>query len=323
MQKGTPNFHPLRTALLEERWGDVPGYLTIEKAVKSWANGQFALENGRIKWGEHPLPRGLSDKIMGMLTKGEEPTSLLLFWERLQKNPSWRSTNQLWEFISHAGITVLKDGCLLAYKGVKTDYTDQHSGKVDNKPGTVNSMPRNQISDDPSVPCHYGFHVGDYSYAKNFAARVVVCKVDPADVVCVPNDESYRKMRVCTYRVIGNYGETLDTGAVSDEPLADVPVDDKKVEAVVKEEEAKVTRKDGKGRPVEEVVTAKSSQKVIPENPEGAALRKKYGKMKMEDLLLVPLADLRQYVTYGLLITGASKLAGGKPALVKMILEKR
>jgi hypothetical protein len=120
-----------------------------------------------------------------------------------------RSVEQLWNFLQHSNIPLTTNGTFYAYKGVKSDYKDAHSGTIDNSPGAVNKMPRNKISDDPQKDCHFGFHVGALEYARGFSSLVVVCEVDPEHVVCVPYHLSSQKMRVCEYKVVGNYGGPL------------------------------------------------------------------------------------------------------------------
>ena len=52
-------------------------------------------------------------------------------------------------------------------------------------------------------------HVGALAYAITFCSgggsRIVICEVDPENVVCVPYDCSQQKMRVCEYKVIGHH----------------------------------------------------------------------------------------------------------------------
>ena len=98
-----------------------------------------------------------------------------------------------------------EDGCFLAYKGVNDDYTDVHTGKIINRVGRTVTMERNRISDDPSVGCHTGLHVGSEDYATGFGSRTVICKVNPRDVVSVPLDCECQKMRVCEYSVTADY----------------------------------------------------------------------------------------------------------------------
>lgn len=219
VQKGAPQFNALRKALNDEDWEAVPKNLTVAKSIKDWAKGKFTLKGDHFYYEDTRLPSDINTRITTMATKGEDPTPLFKFWERLRRNPSKRSVDQLWPFLSHQGIPITKDGTFLAYKGVKHDFKDAHTGTIDNKPGVVNKMPRNQISDDPREACHEGFHVGALSYAKSFSDRVIVCEVDPENVVCVPYDSSQQKMRVCEYKVKGQHnGDYLPSTTFEDDP---------------------------------------------------------------------------------------------------------
>jgi hypothetical protein len=236
-----------------------------------------------------------------MATNGEDPTALFRFHERLSRNPSFRSVQQLFKFLNHANIPFTKDGCFLAYKSVRSDYKDVHSGSWDNRPGAVNEMPRNQISDDPNHACHEGFHVGALSYARSFSgSKMVVCKVDPEHVVCVPYDASQEKMRVCKYKVIGEW---------SGQPLDSLLHDD---EAVV---EPQPTARSTPPRKVKKEVKVKKTAV--------SGAYKKYDKMTSAELLTCSIDELRQYAGKGLEIVGASKIAGGKVALVSAIEKVR
>ena len=65
------------------------------------------------------------------------------------------------------------------------------------------SMPRQAVDDNPNNTCSHGLHVCSYEYLKNFTGeRLVVCKVNPRDVVSIPTDYNHTKMRVCRYEVI-------------------------------------------------------------------------------------------------------------------------
>ncbi len=292
VRKGAPNFVTLKQAILAEDWEKVRERSDVKKAVNSWANGKLKVENDRVIYQGETLPSELNTRILKMAAKGEDPSRIANFWDRLKKNPSKRSVDQLWKFLDQMGIPLTKEGKFLAYKGVRDDYKDQHSGRFDNRPGVVNSMPRNQISDDPNQACHEGFHVGALEYAKSFASRVVVCEVDPEHVVCVPYDSSHRKMRVCEYKVIGNHnGEFMSDTSAEDEPdLSDIP-----------------------NEPVEEGCTdVKVPYKF-----------KKIHSLSSVDLLEKSTEQLRDYAANGLKMVGASRIPGGKIALVKAIEKVR
>lgn len=287
IQKGALNYALLKKAILEERWNDVEQHLTPKKSLNAYAKGKFTYDGNAFSYDNTPLPADLNERIIAMATKNENPEPFFKFWERLQRNPSKRSVDQLWTFLQHQGIPLTEDGCFLAYKGIKHDMHDQHTGRLDNSPGKVLRMPRNKISDDPREACHEGLHVGALAYAQSFSDRVVICKIDPEDVVCVPYDESAKKMRVCKYEVIGNHnGHTLPSTTIKGEYSA------------------------------KKVTEAKTQKKT----------NKRFGKleqMDMSDLMKQSMDTLRKYATHGLYIVGASKLSGGKTALVKRIIEVR
>jgi hypothetical protein len=69
--------------------------------------------------------------------------------------------------------------------------------------GDKPSMPRFQISDDPSVACHRGLHACSFEYLQHWNGHhLMMVKVNPKDVVCIPYDCGHSKMRVCEMEVI-------------------------------------------------------------------------------------------------------------------------
>ncbi len=293
--KGAPNFNLLKKALKDKNWTDVPNHLTAGKSLESWAQGRFKVDGNVLAYDGKALPASLNERVSDMARRGEDPSTMFKFWERLQRNPSYRSVNQLWDFLQHQGIPLTPEGCFLAYKSVGKDYKDHHSGKFDNSPGQTLSMPRNEISDDPDVPCHEGFHVGAYEYASAFGnseSKIVICKVQPEDVVCVPKDHSFQKMRVSRYEVVGNYGVNLPSTSFDD-------------------------TNNGSGKEDKPVRVSSTTKK----KPTRAFA--KLNAMDMRGLMEQTIDTLRRYAYEGLNIIGASKIAGGKLALVNAILKVR
>ena len=315
--KSAVNFAALRAALLAEDFAKARGYLTLKSSVEAWAKGSFKLVNGRIRSGDEDLPESLSGRIFDMIRKGDDPQSLLNFWDKLGTNPSWRSVQQVWGFLANKGIPLDQDGNILAYKAVNSNWKDCHSNSIDNSVGTVHEMPRNKISDDPNQACHYGFHVGALEYAQGFGPsdrKMIICKVNPADVVCVPYDASQQKMRVCKYEVIGVQGARMDS----------TTVDTRKDPAVkaVKKEVAKTKKVEAK--------VQKATAKAVKAGKEPAAPKAAPAKgthpfddFNSFQLLEQILPDLRTYAAIHLKIIGASKIPGGKVALIARIEEVR
>jgi hypothetical protein len=158
---------------------------------------------------------------------GGDVKPLERFWDNLSKNPSKESRDELFLFLEHNHVPLTEDGHFIAYKGVNNDYTDRHSGEYDNSPGKKVSMKRSDVDNDRSITCSRGLHVASFHYAKHEYGgdRLIMIKVNPKDVVSVPNDYNNQKMRCCEYRSLGDYtGEkefgkyvisTLDTGLPS------------------------------------------------------------------------------------------------------------
>lgn len=338
VQKGSPNYTPLRKALMAEDEEEVQKHLTSGKSLEQWAKGEFKVVGEEITFRGELINHNIAHRIREMAAQGIDPSPLFKFWERLQKNPSMRSVMQLWDFLQHSNIPLTPEGKFLAYKGVRDDYKDSHSGKINNSPGSINRMPRNKISDDPKVECHFGFHVGALGYAKGFSQRVVVCEVDPEHVVCVPYDHSHQKMRVCEYKVIGNYGAPLpSTVVIPDTEVEDfVETDEDDFE---KEKDAESTKEEGatpekKKRTSAKQKEAKAEKKAERDKakaervtrPVQVAEKKgfaEYNKMDVDGLMKLSIDELRQYAGKGLNIVGASKIPGGKTELVKKILKVR
>lgn len=134
----------------------------------------------------------------------DELASLLAFMDKLKENPSKLAREHLWAFMAHNDIQVLPDGDVQAWKVVRYNYLDCHSGTMDNSVGTTVSMPREDVVEDPHQTCSAGLHVCAKSYIPHFARstnRVVAVKVNPKDFVSIPVDYDGAKARVCRYVV--------------------------------------------------------------------------------------------------------------------------
>jgi hypothetical protein len=309
VKKGAANFEGLKKAVLEGAksgdWSEVPHHLGADSSLERWAKGKFKVTDGRISYNGEELPSDLSGRISEMASLGEDPTPLMKFWENLQANPSMRSVQQLWRFLANSGHPITADGHFLAYKSVRRDFRDIHSGTIENKPGTVIRMDRNKISDDPNETCHYGLHVGSLQYVEGFGGydkRIVIVKVNPRDVVCVPVDYSSQKMRVCEYAVIGMHGEgQLPDTLIEDDEIPDLGY--------------------GLAEAVEEGGSA--VHKPLPGGKKRLKEFKRLDALDEAQLMQESYDTLRNYASKGLEIVGASRIPGGKWALVKAIMNAR
>lgn len=170
-------------------------------------------DNIEIKGGElffdgEVIHNTLATRILKMLDEGFNLTPMVKFLENLMTNPSNRVVEHLYAFLEKGQNAITEDGYFLAYKAVRECFKDIHSGTFDNSVGQVLSMARRKVDEDQSRTCSHGFHVCSFDYLPHFShanGHVMICKVNPADVVAIPADYNNTKMRVCRYEVIGEY----------------------------------------------------------------------------------------------------------------------
>lgn len=84
---------------------------------------------------------------------------------------------------------------------IETIYTDNYSGTFDIRIGKPVVMDRKKCNSDQNAVCSSGLHVAasDWLMNNNFGEVTLRCLVNPVDVVAVPPQDSYGKMRTCCY----------------------------------------------------------------------------------------------------------------------------
>lgn len=127
------------------------------------------------------------------------------FIELLELNPCEHSLTQSFNFIKNNGIKLSENGYIVGLRAVRNNYTDKHTGTINNRPQTFVSMKRKDVTHDPNHGCSFGLHVGNYDYVCGFAYGddiIQVIIVHPKDIVSVPTECSSTKMRVCKYYIL-------------------------------------------------------------------------------------------------------------------------
>lgn len=206
------NYDAIKNAIIACQWDIIPNLINIkeqvEAAIQSSATaGKVTIENGEVFYNNKAIHNTLTERIIDMARQGFDIGYMVKFLENLMKNPSYRAVNELYGFLESGSIPITENGTFLAYKKIRNDWTDIHSGTFDNSIGAVCEMPRNMVDEDSSRTCSAGLHVCSYDYLAHFSRdnndRVVICEINPADVVSIPADYNNTKMRVCKYTVIG------------------------------------------------------------------------------------------------------------------------
>ncbi len=126
----------------------------------------------------------IASRIFEMLRLGLSVKPMVRFLENMMENPSKRAVDELFGFIDACRLPITEDGHFLAYKRVRGNYFDVHSGTMDNSVGKVLEMPRNMVDEDKNRTCSAGLHFCSYDYLAHFGGeRIMVLKINPKDVV--------------------------------------------------------------------------------------------------------------------------------------------
>jgi len=186
----------------------ISDYVAVNNTDKN-----FEYIDGFVYYKNRKIPERISHKILTFLKDDLPFKPLLNFVKRLYENPSYAATQELFDFLDHKNMPITPDGCFLAYKVVQSNFLDKYSQSIDNSVGKVVSMPRNMVDDNRREGCSDGLHVGTIEYVKDYGSRddvILIVKVDPKNVVSVPDDHDFQKLRCCEYTVQSLFVKPLD-----------------------------------------------------------------------------------------------------------------
>jgi hypothetical protein len=208
-----PAFDQIKAAAQAQDWDTVRSLIDIKTAVAIWSGGNFTIEGDVVLYQGEAVPSQLEARIIGFLQDEAPFEYLLKFYENLIQNPSNRSIQELYAFLEHESIPIGEDGCFYAYKSVRADLGSWHVAPdgqpVPNVIGSTVSMERRFVDDDANRGCSHGYHVGSLAYAGGFNSgngqRVLICRINPKDVVSVPHDCQHQKVRTCSYDIVQEY----------------------------------------------------------------------------------------------------------------------
>lgn len=208
--KSHPTYEKVKDAIKRGAWDVVENIIDPKKQVLNYGSGHLEIQGDKMFWKGHEFHNAMSKRMFEMLQEDFPIEPLVLFMENLMQNPSYRAVNELYGFLEKNSLPITPDGHFLAYKKVRDDYKDIHSGTMDNSVGKVVEMERNQVNDNKEQTCSYGLHFCSEQYLPNFGSgrgdHVMILKINPRDVVSIPVDYNNSKGRCCRYEVIGEVG---------------------------------------------------------------------------------------------------------------------
>lgn len=201
-------FPAMKRALLAKKWGRVPHLINLAKQLGYETHGQVEIKRGIPYYKGVKMEGYLAIKLQEMIRRGEKVQlpALIKFSNNLYQNPDPKTIGEVLEFLEASKMPITDDGCFLAYKCVRADYTDCHTGTVNNEPGETPAMPRKNVDASTRVACSSGFHFAALDYIRggfgSSTNRIVMIKINPRDVVAIPEYKSTLKGRVWFYEVV-------------------------------------------------------------------------------------------------------------------------
>jgi len=214
------NNHPAFAQIIEGVIKDDPQVFGLfdlaEQARQAFekVSDRISISDGRVYVDGELVDNSLSAQISRFQKQGiYDFVPLVNFYEKVLQNRNGNSREQLYTWLNDRNFTITEDGDFIAYKGLKDDLTSVHSGEaivdgqtvygnVPNSVGSIVEMPRNRVNANAFEGCSTGLHAGTWEYASSFAPRVVKVKINPRDVVSVPQDCDFQKLRTCRYEVL-------------------------------------------------------------------------------------------------------------------------
>lgn len=220
--------------------GTDPAHVRSLLNVRHYVSTQFQALSERVGFDGHriifdgdPMDTALSRHLVRLLREGADVCPVVNFLEKLATNPSRLSKIHLWTWLADRDFTITASGDVIGYKGVQSTPDNRsiasgttlvrvngvnHIGTVPNPLGATVAIPRSVVDPSRDHGCSVGLHVGTWDYARQWAGstgKVLTVAVNPRDVVAVPRDCEFAKMRVCQYTVLDVAEMQLDTALLA------------------------------------------------------------------------------------------------------------
>lgn len=217
-----PNFSEIKAAVVAGDVEKIELLSDVAKVVTKATLGSVIIDtDDNVRFNGELVPEYLATRILKHYEEDPELVApLIAFAEKLMGNPAVDVRNDLYRWLEAGKMPIFPDGDFMAYKLVREDFSPINKGGKygkDQSPGQIVEQPRETCNSNRNDTCSSGLHFCSYSYLPTFQEwndyrgnRVIMLKINPADVVAIPTDYNLSKGRTCRFEVIAEIDrETL------------------------------------------------------------------------------------------------------------------
>lgn len=161
-------------------------------------------------------------------SESENPVGFTKFMQRIAAvvNERKHTIEDLLYFMNKGDLPIADDGSIIAYKRLYrvngNTFVDTHTRRVKQMVGSRVFMDHSMVDPVRKHECSNGLHIGRRDYMGNFSGDVIIiCKINPEDVIAVPRDYSGSKMRCAGYNIVAKINEHAFKLLCSNKPMTD------------------------------------------------------------------------------------------------------
>lgn len=201
------NYDNIIEALKNKEWDNILDLVDVKKFIEKVSFGDVVItEDDEVYYKNKKVNEYLANHIISLTQNNLPIDSIINFTEKLMENPDISVRNDLYKWLENGNTPIYDDGDFVAYKVVLDDFKSCHDNNFDNTPGKIVKMNREDCDNNRNNTCSSGLHFCSYDYLSGFGAghigrSVVLLKINPKNVVAIPNDYNMTKGRACEYFV--------------------------------------------------------------------------------------------------------------------------
>lgn len=219
----------MRTITEEAEYGravdQLRTFIDIPAFVALVTEGRVQISKNEVRVDGQTTHGHIAERLLEMLREGFDVLPLARMLQRLDDAPIKNVKDQFLRWLEKSHMPLTEDGCVIAYKYVREDYTDGWSGRIDNHVGAViQRLEVNSVNADPENTCAAsGYHFCSFGYLHGQQPRIMLVKIAPEDVCSFPSTEE-AKGRCLFYEIIDEVpSDELPGRRVEQSPMYPAP----------------------------------------------------------------------------------------------------